>query len=628
MTAKNVCRLITLALTLTITSSARAADEEAIKQAVQMGVAHLKSIQAADGSWTHLSHGMGATSLAGLALLECGVKKDDPAIQRAMTYVRDAATGSNAAPGADQTYDISLAILFLDRYGSKRDIHIIESLTVRLLAGQNAQGGWTYSCPTIKPEETQRLRDSILRTADQPRVTKNQPGLEDLPKEIVAQLQQIEIVQPGGIASAMGDNSNTQFATLGLWVGRRHGLPVEKALARIELRYRGSQNPDGGWGYHTLGMNTSKDTMTCAGLLGLAVAYGLALEKEQRQLEKGSKKPSKQPSDLTRDPSVRAGLIALGTVIGVPIEAPGAVQAAGGDLLNLKPEARNGLLQNSLLQPVNYYLMWSIERVAMAFDLQRIGDKDWYRWGSSLILRQQQPDGGWHGTYGTAGVDTCFALLFLRRSNLAQDLTASLRGRVHDPGEARLRAKDTQGPRKIAESRPALDLGLKLPETFGASELDLQAPAGQLAQELVKATPENRAAVLARLRDSKGVVHTEALAAAIPHLNGADKTKARDALATRLTRMSPATLRDKLKEEDVEIRRAAILAAAMNEDKSFIPDILGLLNDPAPAVWRAVPVALRLLSGKEFSLSPTASSAEREQARAQWEERLRKSSIK
>jgi hypothetical protein len=627
MAASTFRKLVAALIAVACAQSSRAADEEAIKQAVQRGVGHLKTIQAQDGSWTHQGHAMGPTALAGLALLECGVNRDDPSIQRALNFVRDAATGANAALGAEQTYDISLAILFLDRYGSKRDIHVIESLTVRLLAGQNAQGGWTYSCPTIKAEETQRLRESILHTADQPRDPKKRPALDELPKEIIAQLQQIEIVQPAGGANLSGDNSNTQFATLGLWVGRRLGLPVEKALARIEARFRASQNLDGGWGYSSFGMTNSKDTMTCAGLLGLAVAFGLAIEKEERQIEKGSKKVNKQPSDLTKDRNVRAGLLALGTVIGLPPEGPKAV-GFGGELLNLKPEPRQGILDNAQLNSVNYYLMWSIERVAMAFDLQRIGDKDWYLWGSSLILRQQQPDGGWQGAYAAGGIDTCFALLFLRRSNLAQDLTASLKGRVHDPGEARLRAKDLQPPSKVAETKPALDLGLKLPDTFAAPELDPATPAGQLSQELIKATPENRAAVIARLRDNKGVVYSEALAAAIPHLTGADKTKARDALATRLTRMSPATLRDKFKEENIEIRRAAVLAAAMNEDKSFIPDILNLLNDPSPSVWRAVPAALRALGGREFNLPATATPVEREQARVQWEDWWQKNNKK
>jgi len=58
---------------------------------------------------------MGPTALAGLTMLECGVNKEDPAVKRALAYVREAAAGGTGTPGADQTYDISLAILFLDR---------------------------------------------------------------------------------------------------------------------------------------------------------------------------------------------------------------------------------------------------------------------------------------------------------------------------------------------------------------------------------------------------------------------------------------------------------------------------------------------------------------------------------
>jgi len=57
------------------------------------------------------------------------------------------------------------------------------------------------------------------------------------------------------------------------------------------------------------------------------------------------------------------------------------------------------------------------------------------------------------------------------------------------------------------------------------------------------------------------VVNTLALAAAIPQLTGTVKTKARSALAERLSRMTNHTLKDKLQDDDPEIRRAAALAA-------------------------------------------------------------------
>src|SRR5258708_4295527 len=77
----------------------------------------------------------------------------------------------------------------------------------------------------------------------------------------------------------------------------------------------------------------------------------------------------------------------------------------------------------------------------MALGLQTVGGKDWYRWEGEMLRPGQQVDGSWHGEYGRSGVDTCFALLFLRRANLARDLTADLRGKVQDPDEAVLKAR-------------------------------------------------------------------------------------------------------------------------------------------------------------------------------------------
>src|SRR5205814_6830000 len=64
-----------------------------------------------------------------------------------------------------------------------------------------------------------------------------------------------------------GDNSNTQFAIMAVWVARKHGLPVDRTLAMVEARFRGSQNDDGSWGY-TEHSGERPDSMTCAGLLG------------------------------------------------------------------------------------------------------------------------------------------------------------------------------------------------------------------------------------------------------------------------------------------------------------------------------------------------------------------------
>ena len=78
----------------------------------------------------------------------------------------------------------------------------------------------------------------------------------------------------------------------------------------------------------------------------------------------------------------------------------------------------------------NLYFLWSLERVAMLFDLKTIGGKDWYGWGAQSLIKNQEPDGYWNNSpYPGNGrvTNTCFALLFLKRSNLVRDLTDNLR---------------------------------------------------------------------------------------------------------------------------------------------------------------------------------------------------------
>src|SRR5262249_54045455 len=72
------------------------------------------------------------------------------------------------------------------------------------------------------------------------------------------------------------------------------------------------------------------------------------------------------------------------------------------------------------------YYLWSLERVAVAYDLQTIAGKAWYPWGANHLLEIQRPDGSWANNFA-GSVDTCFALLFLKRANVARDLTARLK---------------------------------------------------------------------------------------------------------------------------------------------------------------------------------------------------------
>jgi hypothetical protein len=532
---------------------APAAESDGVAKAVAAGVAYLRTAQAPDGSWNRTY--LGSTALAGLTLLECGVARDDRAVVAAARAVREG--GGRCV----HTYSVALAILFLDRLGDPADFPLLESLTARLVAGQNGEGGWTYQCPSFPHDEAKRLaalpraprEDDALAAQGRREARPFSPDCQKL-LDLVAR-------NPRLVPAGYGDNSNTQFANLALWVAGRHGLPVNEALAAIAARYRRSQQADGTWPYTAAspanpmppGVDgrsvASRASMTCAGLLGLAIADGAGHERK----------------GIQGDMQVQAALLALSTVVGDP---------TGGR--RRPPPLEGGA----------YYFLWSLERLCVALDLETLGHKRWYDWGAEALLANQTENGSWRGEYAEYHADTCFALLFLRRANLASDLTARVKGKVKDPGNARLRT----GGRAAGRGR-------------GRPGQDAAAPAdgaAQLADELVRAPEAAQADLLRKLQEGRGVEYTEALVATIGKLKGEGRELARAALVRRLTRMGPSTTGRYLKDEEAEIRRAAALACAAQRLKAHVPQLLPLLRDADRAVAEAAHAALKELTGKDL----------------------------
>ena len=620
---------------------AQAVDPEEVQRAVDRGVEGLRRMQNAEGQWPHTQ--IGATALAGLALLECGVGADDKAMQRAADAVRRASVRER------HTYSISLAILLFDRLGDPADIPLIESLMVRLLAGQGGDGGWTYDCPGISDEEQRRLqakvdeRKELRGRRELPKPGEVKRTVKDLPEEIRRQLDAIDRGAaaapppplPGGInapdptlgLSAAGfpsDNSNTQFAALALWVGRRYGLPVEKAITRLDRRFRGSQSPDGTWGYTGMFMPPrapaeapamvmkmrmgDSAAMTCAGVMVLAIADGATLEYVKER------KPEAKLPDVSKDANLKLGLQALGEVI----ESPHAVRNEVVLPPGAQPPPRGVPGRPQEVGGRTYYFLWSLERASVALGLDTIGKKDWYGWGTEIILANQGQDGMWHGSHDDCGADTAFALLFLKRANFARDLTAQLKGKVKDPGERTIRAGGVGGAglRGKGGLKSGLESRDARPITKPLQNADSES--AKLADALVKAPPGRQAKLLEKIQGEKGPQYTEALALAIPQLDGEPRRLARDALADRLTRMKATVLAEYLQDDDAEIRRAAALAVAMKESKELIPNLIPLLRDAEVSVARAAHAALKELTGQDFGPTAKATREQREQAAVKW----------
>lgn len=621
-----VNRLLILLTAMVLTApAARAVDQEAIDQAIATGVKALRGMQNREnGSWPYKE--TGATSLASLALIECGVKADDPAMVKAAEFVR------SASPVMTETYSITMAILFLDRLGDPHDVPLIESLTVRLLAGQSIDGGWSYSCPPIAEEEVARLRGTIRNRSElkSGSVPRGKRTVRDLPREIQQQLTLVNrVAQPqggGAVGGRVGtDNSNTQFATLALWVSRRHGLPVDNALARIDTRYRRTQSPDGTWSYfppmiplggprmpmlpHEMANPgiAPRATMTCAGVLALAVAHGVTRDPDGKMPRGGL--------DPTRDAALEKALLALGTAIGAPVGKDGQPDRVG---------PQNGTA---------YYFLWSLERVALALNLDTVGKKDWYQWGAEVILANQGADGIWRAGYAECGADTSFALLFLRRSNLVQDLTTSLRGKTRDPAKFTL---STGGVGGAAIKAPGKNLKPALAPDSRADREDSRtkeqpkmkplptrsenSEADDLTRNLVEAKGEDRTNLIKEFTGKKGGDYTEALAHAIPRLLGEDRANAREALATRMSRLSAGQLVKDLKDPDSEIRAAAILASEAKGLRDHIPLIIDKLDDVDPYVVRAAVVVLKKMTRQDLGPASGATREEHEKSVKDWKD--------
>jgi HEAT repeat protein len=130
---------------------------------------------------------------------------------------------------------------------------------------------------------------------------------------------------------------------------------------------------------------------------------------------------------------------------------------------------------------------------------------------------------------------------------------------------------------------------------------DLEARTGRLTLELLGAEPVRQNVLIARYRDGKGVAYTDALAGAVPRLPPETGKKAREALASRLTRMTPKTMRRKLADDDPEVRRAAAEACRRLGERQYVPDLAELLEDGEPAVRQAAGAALEGLTGRQHS---------------------------
>ncbi len=350
---------------------------------------------------------LGPTALATLALLKAGIPAGHPRLEKAFGYMRQ--------QKLERTYEVAVLLMCLDaKYDGAHDGFAVE------LVDRYGQRVVSDPCAAqISKEDLAWMKQGVDF------LVKNQTsGYWRYPS--------------GGF-----DLSNTQYALLGLKAADRCGLTVPTAVWKSALDFLlGFQAADGipvdvranevrgeyriewtekakarGFCY-TNGMKGEMATgsMTTAGAAGLMICQSMLWK---------SRKFTADDRDRTRT-AVRDAVAWMQTNFDV----------------TTNPRGQDAW---------HYYYLYGLERMGIVGHLRFLGKIDWYLEGAEFLLREQDDTGSWHS--GDI-VQTCFALLFLKRSSFKTSnpvITPS------DPDPVKAPDQRDSPPPAMGESPAAMD---------------------------------------------------------------------------------------------------------------------------------------------------------------------------
>ncbi len=300
---------------------------EQVRRAVQRALAYLRQTQRRDGDWSGSGHRGGTTALGVLGMLHAGVPANDPAIARGLAAL-------DRVPN-EATYVVSLKAQVYGILNDPRHRRQLQAATDWLIRTQLPTGMWSYG---------------LIR----------------------------------GNVRGRGDNSNTQFALLGLHEAAKAGIRVPQAVWQNSRRhFTNVQVPDGGWGYRN--EPRSYGSMTVAGIASLYIV-GQRLHVSGAKLFINGAYPN--CGKYQQNVVLAAGIQWMTENFSVR-ENPGR----GGTWL--------------------HYYLYGLERVGMISGMRNFGRHDWYREGAEHLVGTQGQGGNW----GRGVYDTVFALLFLSKGN-------------------------------------------------------------------------------------------------------------------------------------------------------------------------------------------------------------------
>ncbi|MFN4258637.1 MAG: DUF4159 domain-containing protein [Gemmataceae bacterium] len=362
MSAKRLCLLLVTLLPFPHPAHAQLGRPEPeplvdqVRRSLDRGVEFLRKVGKEQGHWeidvVVNSHPGANTSMALLALLNAGVPPEDELIQRGLRHLR------TVEPR--QTYVVGLQTMAFAEAGQPEDWQRIQRNVDWLLAARVYRGkeftGWSY---------TQRSNDKGA------------------------------------------DNSNTQYALLGLHAGKQAGARIDKQVwEEIRDFYLRTQK-GAGWDYSAGFTSPITLTMTTAGFCGLHIA-GMELSEGQQRLN---------------------------PITGV---AEHCGQYKENEAVQLAQKWIGDHFRLRGVRSYVFYNLYGIERAGRLSGQRFFGEHDWYRHGCEYLVEIQRENGAWflpsQGFDSFPVVSTSFALLFLSKGRTPVLISKLVHGPRDNPG--------------------------------------------------------------------------------------------------------------------------------------------------------------------------------------------------
>jgi hypothetical protein len=303
---------------------------------------------------------LGGKCLIGLSFYKANPGLNHPKVAAALEACR-----SGVNNPSDDNYSLGLALIFLCETDAKGNRQLIERYVATLLKRQKANGSWGYE---------------------------------------------------GG---DIGDTSQIQYPTLGLWLAFNSGIDVPMGVIERDCAWLvRTQDPSGAWGYqgkdpgnfqrvaqdevrHSLAAAGLGSLYICADLLGITGVKGTDQSNEVSELPPALR-PLAEP-----DPKVRRRNY--------------VTKAIDHQLVRrAMADGNKWLQQNYTVESTNWnhYYLYALERYHSFRELaegQAEAEPRWYNDVFAMLARTQMPEGYWSGQdYDT--IATCFSVMVLLRS--------------------------------------------------------------------------------------------------------------------------------------------------------------------------------------------------------------------